>query len=118
MNDEQPIEFPELTTADLDIDELSALFRDIVACTQLLDVLQKGGTEQHADPDPVGLEAAREALVGGSVRGLQIRYLYDGEEWRDTIIGMNGSFRLTRIAVSRHLAPGGATTGGQRDDDE
>lgn len=99
MNDEQPIEFPELTTADLDIEALTALFRDIVACTELLDVLMKGGAEQHADPNPVGLETARELLVSGAVRGLQMRYLYEGSEWRDTLVGREGSFRLTRIRM-------------------
>lgn len=99
MSDEQPIEFPELTTAELNVEELSALFRDIVACTELLDVLVKGGAEQHADPNPVGLESARDRLVSGRVRGMQVRYLYEGAEWRDTLVGGEGRFRLTRIRL-------------------
>lgn len=96
---EAAIEFPELVTADLDVAEVQQLFDDVATCTRLLDVLVKSGALQHADPNPVALESARQRLLSGEVRALQLRYVHDGSEWRDTLVAVDGVFRLTRIRL-------------------
>ena len=46
---------------------------------------------------------ARDRLLNGSARAVQVRYCYDGFEWTDTILAANGGFRVVRC---RHDAQG------------
>lgn len=88
----------ELTEGVLDGPTLDALFADIAAHTELLDVYVKGGPERRASEGPADLVAARAALSGGA-RGVQLRYRWDGVEWRDTILVVPAGFRVVRTRV-------------------
>jgi hypothetical protein len=85
-----------LTGGLLDRATLDALERDLVACAHVLDVLVKGAPTLRADPEPVSLAEAFAALRGGHVRAVQVRYAYDGAEWRDTLVATPGGVRLVR----------------------
>ena len=77
---------PELHSSDLDAATLAALFDDLEAHAAVLDVLVKGGARQEASPVPVALREAQAMLASGRVRGVQVRYRWDGGEWRDTLL--------------------------------
>lgn len=100
---EEPMEEPklaELTESLLDRATFEAFLDDLEACTQVLDVLVKGGTKQRTDAKPVGLREAGAMLVEGAVHALQIRYRYDGSEWRDTLLWSPEGLRIVRMNMS------------------
>lgn len=92
MNDVQ------LTEGLLDAATLDALFADLAAHVELLDVFVKGGPVANASAAAPDLAAARAALDSGA-RGVQLRYRWDGAEWRDTILVVPAGFRVVRTRV-------------------
>jgi hypothetical protein len=88
---------PELTQAVLDQTTLDRLFDDIAGCTRLLDVTVKLSANRMVPQERVTLEEARALLDARAVRGVQLRYLYDGGEWWDTLIATPDGVRVVRI---------------------
>ncbi len=91
-----PKPLPELHQSTLDAETLDALFADLEACTEILAVLPKAGPG-HTQPENIALADGRDQLLSGQLRGLQIRYRYQGEEWWDTLIHRGNSIHITRI---------------------
>lgn len=96
---------PELTQSELDGETLAALVQDLTSQTEILDVLTKGGQCARADKVSLTLEEAVTALCSGAVRGVQIRYLWQGTQWLDTLINNQGTIRIVRTSGSGELAP-------------
>jgi hypothetical protein len=88
---------PELTQARLDAATLDQLFIDIATCTKVIDVTAKLAATQMAPQRKLSLDDAHELIRTRGVRGVQIRYLYDGSEWWDTIIVNGDEVRVVRI---------------------
>ena len=91
------IRLPELTEAVLDEATLDQLFLDIAACTRLLEVTVKLHPTSFAPQERVTLADARALIAARAVRGVQVRYLYDGGEWCDTLIVGGQGVRVVRI---------------------
>ena len=89
-------ELPELHQAELGPETLEALFADLQTLTQILTVIPKA-TRGHIQPEYISLAQGRELILNGKLRGLQIRYMYDGDEWWDTLIITSNGIRITRI---------------------
>ena len=88
---------PELTQARLDPATLDQLFVDIATCTKVIDVTAKLAPTQMVPQQRLTLDDAQELVRTRGVRGVQIRYLYDGSEWWDTIIVNGDEVRVVRI---------------------
>lgn len=88
---------PELQASDLDSDTLAALFDDLEAAAERLEVIVKGGPDRRADPTPIGLREAQRLLVEGIVRGVQLRYVHEGRAWRDTLLRGATGIRIVRM---------------------
>lgn len=95
MSDDPPL--PDLQKADLHPDTLRELFRDVAEHTELVSVTLKGVAEQYTDERPVDLGRAEALLGAGEVRGVQIRYRFDGAQWWDTLMRTPKGVRLVRI---------------------
>lgn len=93
---EQPLELPDLHQADLDDATVAALFRDLAACAQILEVQVKGGATARSSARP-DLDTARDLLLGGQVRAIQVRYAYQGAQWLDTLMRTPGGVRVVRM---------------------
>jgi hypothetical protein len=89
---------PDLREAILDADKLAALLRDIAALTKVDDIIVKGRPGQ--EPASVPLDEVQQLLLGGEIRGVQIRYRHDGAVWWDTLMCTAEGVKLVRI---RHL---------------
>jgi hypothetical protein len=85
--------------AELDATALDQLFADLGTAAEVLSVQGKAGAGRHASPEPLTLETARDQLASGALRGVQLRYRYDGSEWADTLLRVAGGFRLVRCRV-------------------
>jgi hypothetical protein len=88
---------PELTQARLDPATLEQLFIDIAMCTKVIDVTAKLAAAEMIPRQRLTLDDAHELIRTRGVRGVQIRYLYDGSEWWDTIIVNADGVRVVRI---------------------
>lgn len=93
-----PPELPALHTTLLDLAQVEQLLRDIETCTELVEVLPKYAAQGHV-PDAAGISLAdaRTLLATRAVRGLQLRYRYDGADWWDTLMFAGDRVRVVRI---------------------
>lgn len=74
-----------------------AYFADLEECADVRSVTLKRGSETHAEELSVSLEQAHLLMLVGSIRGVQIRYLFDGIAWIDTLAAQGDSVRLVRV---------------------
>lgn len=105
-----PLDLPDLFQAELDDEDVLRLLGDVVGKTTLLGVTLKGGATRMVEAeDPARAEAdARaqlEAMIttlrggqGERPHGLQLRYVFDGVVFYDTLMRKGQGWRLTRIA--------------------
>ncbi len=94
MDDERLREFHE---AFIDPETLNQLFRDLEGASEVLAVMAKGGGRDRAHGGALTLEEGRELFLSKQVKGLQIRYRYEGAEWWDTLMHTPGGVRIIRI---------------------
>jgi hypothetical protein len=92
-------ELPPLWQAELDDPALDQLLADLAAAAEVHSVQAKGDARALAPTDPLTLDAAGRRLKAGEVRGVQVRYRYDGRDWTDTLLRTPAGYRLTRIAA-------------------
>lgn len=93
-------EMPDLQQSVLDPETLAQLFSDLGSLTEILEVIPKALAEGYvAESSTITLEEGRKMLLSGVVRGLQIRYRYQGSQWWDTLLpdASTGGFRIVRI---------------------
>lgn len=86
---------PELQNEVISWETVDSLLDDIVATTRLFAVLVKSAAGAMAESADRDLAAARRSLVGG--QAVQLRYLYDGAEWWDTLIPVGDAVRIVRV---------------------
>ena len=95
------IGLPDLQQAELDADTIHALFRDIGTLTRVLEIIPKTSARSMVPESAsnLTLNTAADALLNGSVRGVQVRYEFQGSQWWDSILVLPQAdkFRLVRI---------------------
>ncbi len=95
---EEPIKLADLTTSELDAPALEALLGDIQLLTTISGIIPKFAPQANVPENAnLTLAEARILLETKAVRGLQIRYQYEGSTWWDTIMNVGTSWRLIRI---------------------
>ena len=98
MPDNAPPPLAQLTTADLDPTTLAALFADLRAYTEVVEVQVKGGATAYAGN--AGLDQAESQLLAGVVRAIQVRYRWQGQAWMDTLMRLgDGRLRIVRCSA-------------------
>ena len=97
MDENQPL--PDLHQSEIDEETLAQLFTDVGTHAQIIEIIPKhapGYVEEN--PAPLQLDQAYQLLTSHAVRGLQLRYRYDGKTWWDTLMPLPGGlFRVVRI---------------------
>ena len=93
---QQQFQLPPLHQSVLDQTTVEQLFRDIKQCTKIIEVVPKFG-RGHVDEQRISLEQAAQLLREKKVRAVQLRYLYDGSEWWDTLIPGPDGVKVVRI---------------------
>ncbi len=89
---------PAVQDAMLDSATLARLFADLAQSADVRAILYKSSPEAaDAQLVPRDLADAHEALVQRSVLGVQIRYLFQGRQWWDTLLLTKDGVRLVRI---------------------
>ena len=89
---------PDLHQAILDAATLQQLSADIIACTELLEVIPKyAGNSYVQDAPSLTIHEGIQLLATGELLGLQLRYRYEGALWWDTLMRTPAGIRLVRI---------------------
>lgn len=92
------IDFPELFQGPLEPQALDRLIADIKVCTEILEIIPKyAATGYVDDTEKVEIDDAVEQLKQGKLRGLQLRYRYEGDQWWDTLIRLPQGVKLVRV---------------------
>ena len=92
-------ELPELCEGELDPKLLAALVDDLTRLTHIHEILLKGGELSLAERSHLNLESAIQHLQEGRLRGVQVRYSWNGESWMDTLLRSPKGIRLVRMPV-------------------
>ena len=87
---------PQLQQVEVDDALLDALVTDLTALTEILAVMPKASAGRIV-PQNVPLAEGVQQLRDNTLRGLQVRYRYEGDEWWDTLMQTPNGIRLTRI---------------------
>jgi hypothetical protein len=91
------LSLPELQGALLDAATVRQLFEDIEHCTEVTEIIPKSASRTFVSETKITLADAREQLLSGQLKGMQIRYRYQGGDWWDTLLPVEDRFRLVRI---------------------
>ncbi len=100
MDENQERALPDLQQSVLDPETLAQLFVDLASLTEILEVIPKASAAGYVpEHNNINLDEAREMLLSSSIRGLQIRYRYQGSQWWDTLLPdpNSSNFRIVRI---------------------
>lgn len=92
-------DLPELHSGDLDVETVGALFDDLERHAVILDVLVKAAPTRHVSDVAIPLREAQALLAAREVRGVQIRYRWQGAEWRDTLMQLPTAVRVVRMRM-------------------
>jgi len=95
--EQQSPDLPSMQDALLDEQTLAALVRDLNECATVTEVLIKGSAPADTAAHSVQLDDAVLRLVNGTVRGVQVRYTFEGESWCDTLMQTPQGIRLVRV---------------------
>ena len=95
--DAPPEPLPDVYRGALDADGVRALFGDLLALPGGVEVRLKAGAEVRAQVGVVTLDRARDLLLDGMVRGVQLVYTHDGQTWFDTVMGRGDGFEVVRM---------------------
>lgn len=117
---EAPIEFPPLVEGELDGTDVARLLGELAAAATGIEVLVRhpGRRDASAAPHapgapPTPLSEVEPLLASGAARGVQLRYVWSGAAWIDTILPSSapGRYRLVRIrhGEERAAAPAART---------
>ncbi|MCW5755578.1 MAG: hypothetical protein KIT24_12795 [Phycisphaeraceae bacterium] len=99
-DDEAP---PPMREAVLDDAAIESLLGDLEVFAQVDEIVIKSGRGMVGDAARATLADVRRLLGERSVRGVQIRYVYDDARWLDTLMVVPEGIRLIRV---RHDAFG------------
>lgn len=76
---------------------LDDFFRDLAHCAEVIQIIPKWREKQYVSQAAMTLEEAHGVLISQKVRGIQIRYRYEGAEWWDTLLHTKEGVEVTRI---------------------
>lgn len=93
----ESIALAQVQEAVLDDGTLQQLFFDLSQLAQIVEVRLKAAERAYATDSAPTLEAARHAVATRDALAVQLRYRYRNAEWIDTILRVDGGFRLVRV---------------------
>lgn len=95
MNPVEPL--PTIWDKLLDPATLDQYFKDLAGHAELISVLEKNSPTDYVEDIPMDLAVAREKVMTGDARAVQIRYRFEAQEWCDTLIRHAAGVKLIRM---------------------
>lgn len=95
MNQVEPL--PALWDKLLDLQTLDQYFQDLAKHAQIISIQEKHAATEYVQEGTLDLTAAREKVMAGVTRAVQIRYRFDDQEWCDTLLRQPTGVKLVRM---------------------
>ncbi len=76
---------------------LAQLFAELKSHARVLSVREKGEAMRYSDEEFDDLTPVYTRLVSGVIHGVQVRYVYDGQNWCDTLLRSHDGWKLLRM---------------------
>jgi hypothetical protein len=95
MNQMEPL--PTIWDKILDSATLDQYFKDLAAHAEMISVQEKQSPTEYVHENTMDLSVAREKVMSGNARAVQIRYRFDEQEWCDTLIRKASGVKLIRM---------------------
>ncbi|HQR05520.1 MAG TPA: hypothetical protein PLN21_01795 [Gemmatales bacterium] len=95
MNQLEPL--PAIWDKLLDSATLDQYFKDLATYAEIISVHEKQSPSDHVGENPIDLPLAREKMMTGEVRAVQIRYRFEDQEWCDTLLHQALGVKLVRM---------------------
>lgn len=86
---------PLMVEGTIDAQTLRRLFLDLDGAARIIGVREKGSPTTYTKAEPTPADALRR-LQSGEARAVQVRYLFAGDEWTDTILAAGPGYRVVR----------------------
>ncbi len=90
---------PDVLQAEWDLEQIDALFSDLKAGAEVQHVQVRTATPQQASDHATTLDDAHTLLKAGQAKAIQIRYVFEGGTWCDTLMVEENLVRIIRTAV-------------------
>jgi len=81
----------------LDPATLDQYFKDLATHAEMISVQVKQSPTEYVLDNIMDLSAAREKVMTGDTRAVQIRYRFEEQEWCDTLIRQASGVKLIRM---------------------
>src|SRR4029078_3365373 len=94
---EQMVPLPELWNGFIDKSTFSQFMDDLRQHARALRVRIKFDSMHMTSDSEVNLTTAQKHLIDGSAHSIQVRYLFDGQAWCDTLLRTPCGIQLLRI---------------------
>lgn len=94
---EPSLELSELCQGVLSAELLDTLVEDLTSLTEIVSVIVKGGEFSMAERTQMDLPTAVKHLKAKTLRGVQIRYGWEGKAWLDTLLNSSDGVKLVRM---------------------
>jgi hypothetical protein len=75
---------------------LRQYFTDLQTCATIMEILEKNLLATTSVSTANDLNTLLHKLLNGETRRAQIRYLYDGVHWTDTLLASRRGFKVVR----------------------
>jgi len=98
MNQVEPL--PTIWDKLLDPATLDQYFKDLATHAEMISVQQKQSQTEYVHENTIDLSVAREKVMSGDARAVQIRYRFDEQEWCDTLLRHTSGVKLIRMLQS------------------
>ena len=95
MNQPEPL--PTIWDKLLDSNTLDQYFKDLVTHAEIISVQQKQSPMEYVHENTMDLSVAREKVMSGDARAVQIRYRFEEQEWCDTLMQHASGVKLVRM---------------------
>lgn len=96
LHDSGPPKLPDLQTGELSLDEVASYLRELRALETPVDVILKGAPRERPRRT-AGPDGLLERLSCGEVVSAQLRYVFQGASWVDTLMRSPNGVRLVRM---------------------
>lgn len=88
-----------MSDAILDSDTIAALFQDYRACATAVRIQLKTGPGFVLPQNAPSLDEAESLLLSGNLRGVQLHYHFNDQDWCDTLMSVAAGVRLVRVSL-------------------
>jgi hypothetical protein len=94
MNQMEPL--PTIWDKLLDAATLDQYFKDLATHAEIISVQEKQSPTEYVHENTVDMAVAREKVMSGTTRAVQIRYRFEEQEWCDTLMCQASGVKLIR----------------------